>query len=83
MLQEYCIDFVRTSTCEPVSTPPGFEVWLASSPVGPPRELRLRTLEFGMSNKDPDDIPLVSKTFVVQGGQTCVLNGEGTRIYAS
>ena len=65
MLQEYCIDFVRTRTCEPVSIPTGFELWFASSPVGPPRELWLPTLEVGMFNEHPDDIPSGSEKCVV------------------
>ncbi|KAI0709637.1 hypothetical protein C8T65DRAFT_739816 [Cerioporus squamosus] len=77
-LREYCLDFVETSTGQPVNSPMKFQLWLVgnhNSPY-PYGSVPLRSLEsaFGVSLKD---ILPGEEKFVLTDGMTCVLTRPG------
>jgi len=78
---EFGLDFVHTSTGEPVNSPFEFELWAVSvanaSWVPMPRH-RLRSLEEKSGRKTKDLKPGTEK-FIVKGGMACVLKRPGFR----
>ena len=80
-LQEYCADFVRTSTGQAVDCPPNFELWsLPSGLAASMGSRRLHSLERTFScfvRCRPDTTE--AETFVLKDGQDYVLKRPGQR----
>ncbi|KAI0670948.1 hypothetical protein C8Q78DRAFT_1033004 [Trametes maxima] len=76
---EYCLDFVRTATGEPVNSPFKFQLISGpnpSAPMGIGSAMQLRPLEhaFGISQKE---IAPGEEKFLLRDGQTCLLRRPG------
>ena len=80
--REYCLDFVRTKTREPVNSPSDYQIWSApetTTPwLGTVGMMRIRSLEnsFGFSAVNT---PAGTEKFVLRDGQTYVLRRPGHR----
>ena len=79
-LKEYCLDFVRTSTGQPVNSPFEFELWSvgASSTLFPCGAVRLRSLESSWGHSRQDVLPGAEK-FVLTDGMVCLLKRPGQK----
>ncbi|KAI0752788.1 hypothetical protein C8Q80DRAFT_1217221 [Daedaleopsis nitida] len=70
--QEFCMDFVDTSTGRPVNSPFAFELLQVSDPGGTPLPgARIRSIE--------RDISRGEEKFVLRDGMTCILRRPGRR----
>ncbi|KAI9062950.1 hypothetical protein FKP32DRAFT_1721670 [Trametes sanguinea] len=81
-LSEYCMDFVDTTTGEPVNSPFEHELWSVPNPDTPwltiPMVGKLRSAERGHGIRQEDILPGEEKYFL-RDGQTCVLMRPGKR----
>lgn len=76
-LQEYCADFVRTSTGQAVDCPQGFELWSFGGLLG---SRRLHSLEHTFSSfvrRQPGAHD--AETFVLRDGQSYIVKRPGQR----
>ncbi|KAI0364537.1 hypothetical protein BV20DRAFT_983114, partial [Pilatotrama ljubarskyi] len=77
---EYCMDFVKTATGQPVNSPFEFELWSVPDPDTPwltaPMIMQLRTAESAHRIKQ-EDIPPGEEKFTLRDGQTCMLIRPG------
>ncbi|KAI1789520.1 hypothetical protein LXA43DRAFT_892707 [Ganoderma leucocontextum] len=79
--QEYCMDFVVTSTGQPVNSPFEFELWALPSSHTPwlgGLPMRVHSLERVYRYADADILAGAEK-FLLKDGQTCLLKRPGHR----
>ncbi|PIL31361.1 hypothetical protein GSI_06060 [Ganoderma sinense ZZ0214-1] len=79
--REYCMDFVLTSTGEPVNSPFKFDLWTVPSTTTPwlgGMSMRVYSMEKRYGHRDEDIVPGVEK-FLLRDGQTCLLRRPGHR----
>ncbi|KAI0326903.1 hypothetical protein GY45DRAFT_1258042 [Cubamyces sp. BRFM 1775] len=77
---EYCMDFVDSTSGEPVNSPFKFELWGVPDPDTPwlsmPITMRMRSIENARGIKQEDILPGHEK-FILRDGLTCVLIRPG------
>ncbi|RPD60453.1 hypothetical protein L226DRAFT_469388 [Lentinus tigrinus ALCF2SS1-7] len=78
VLNEFCMDFVKTATGQPVNSPFKFELWSVGASSGMDRRgaFRLRSLESAWGYSSRDILPGAEK-FVLRDGMICVLKRPG------
>ena len=79
--REYCLDFVRASTGEPVNSPFKFELWTVprtSTPWLGGMAMRVHSLEKVYGNRQEDIVPGQEKS-LLRDGQSCLLKRPGQR----
>ncbi|KAI0691406.1 hypothetical protein C8T65DRAFT_587229 [Cerioporus squamosus] len=77
-LKEYCLDFVKTSTGQPVNSPFEFELWSVGTSSGPHAHgsVCLRSLESAWGYSPQEVLPGEEK-FVLRDGMVCLLKRPG------
>lgn len=79
--QEFCMDFVLTSTGQAINSPFTFELWIlpnASTPWLGGLPMRIHSLERMRGCREADISPGAEK-FLLRDGQTCLLTRPGHR----
>ena len=77
-LQEFCMDFVHTSTGQPVNSPFAFELWSTADASSLRPAVRLVSLERSWGYAQQDIIPGGEK-FVLRDGMRCILRRPGRK----
>ena len=78
--KEYCLDFVRSDTGEPVNSPFAFELWaVPASPLDLVPPMKLKSLENAFSGLGGGKPKPGAEKFVMRDGMTCVLRRPGLK----